>query len=101
VSLVGLCCRRKLVVVVALLAVLAVTSAYPFTNCGTSSDLIKVNTLDMSPNPPVKGQQLKVTQTGTSSIPLNGGTVSVKGAWCWSHCAYAFVFVFICVSMRF
>ncbi len=76
------CSRNRRAVLFALLALVAWTSAleteHIFTNCGSSTDPIQVKNVTLTPDPPTKGTTLSVTQSGTSSLPINGGSVNVK-----------------------
>jgi len=76
------CSYNRKAVLFALLALVALTSAlevdHVFTNCGSSTDPIQVKNVTLTPDPPTKGTTLSVTQSGTSSLPINGGSVNVK-----------------------
>ncbi|KAH8835697.1 ML domain-containing protein [Flagelloscypha sp. PMI_526] len=62
-------------------AVKAVSDAWSWENCGLPTDIIEVQSLEVSPDPPVPGQTLTVTATGVAKEVVEDGAqadVTVK-----------------------
>ncbi|RUS20379.1 MD-2-related lipid-recognition domain-containing protein [Endogone sp. FLAS-F59071] len=74
----------KSILFVAALALAASAKPFPrskrdVTNCGSSSDILKLTSLTLSPNPPQRGQNLTVIATGTlTQAIINGSTINVN-----------------------
>ena len=56
----------------ACLLLFAGAAAHDFSTCAT--DKLSLATIDLTPDPPVKGQDLKVTMTGKPTVAVSGGT---------------------------
>jgi len=55
---------------------LGAVSAHDFSICSGVSDKIGVTGVSLSPDPPVGGQDLKITISGTPTVDVTGGTLS-------------------------
>lgn len=60
------------------LAAAGVMAGSPFTNCGTSSDKLSIQSMSVSPSPLVAGNAFSVNFQGQLSEDLTGGKVSVS-----------------------
>jgi len=71
---------RAIIFVVVVLSLVAFSTAHSFQKCScepncsqnqTQPTDVTVNTLDISPDPPVKGQNIKLSATATSKVKLD------------------------------
>eukprot|EP01113_Clastostelium_recurvatum_P025195 TRINITY_DN302_c0_g1_i4.p1 TRINITY_DN302_c0_g1~~TRINITY_DN302_c0_g1_i4.p1 ORF type:complete len:140 (-),score=56.26 TRINITY_DN302_c0_g1_i4:144-563(-) len=49
-----------------------------WTNCGTAADDLKISNVAITPDPPVKGQNLSVELDGTLSTTITGGNLAIS-----------------------
>jgi len=59
------------------LAAVALASPVPFTPCSSSPYHITVTSIDVTPNPPQKGQPVKVTVTGNLNEVVSSGVYTI------------------------
>jgi len=60
---------------------LAAATPIPFTNCGTSTDLLRVDSIDVSPNPPKKGDTVAVSFEGELSAGFSAASWAASVKW--------------------
>ena len=70
--------RFLVVGVLALCVVCAVAFAKDFENCGATTDDFQISQLDVSPDPPVMGQNITVAAAGTLNVDITGGQVTLE-----------------------
>ena len=61
----------------AVLLGLVCVNAHPFSNCGSSSDVLSVSSVSIRPDPPVAGQKVTVTLNGTVSATETEGDAAI------------------------
>ena len=54
------------------------TYSHDFKSCGSSTDPISIQSLDLSPDSPVKDQDLNISLIGTSNANITNGQVDVN-----------------------
>jgi len=71
---------RSLAALVALVALLLACCALAqdVTNCGSDTDDIAINSISMSPDPPVRGQNLTLVVDGDVKTEVDGGKVTLE-----------------------
>eukprot|EP01111_Echinosteliopsis_oligospora_P018566 TRINITY_DN85_c0_g2_i1.p1 TRINITY_DN85_c0_g2~~TRINITY_DN85_c0_g2_i1.p1 ORF type:complete len:142 (-),score=23.97 TRINITY_DN85_c0_g2_i1:77-502(-) len=67
--------KSACVFLVLLLATLCTADIW--TSCGSSSDHFSIGTVTITPDPPVKGQNITVSATGTLNEQVPNGTVTL------------------------
>jgi len=60
---------------------LAAATPIPFTNCGSSTDLLSVSSIDISPYPPKKGDTIAVSFEGTLSAGFSAASWAATVKW--------------------
>ncbi|KXN74565.1 hypothetical protein CONCODRAFT_24608, partial [Conidiobolus coronatus NRRL 28638] len=50
-------------------------------NCGAASDLLKISSLTISPDSPVRGQNITIHAKGTLAEDVTGGNINVKAKY--------------------
>ena len=79
----------KFASVLSVLLLLALAVAHPwrmldhsFTNCGSSSDPVTVQTIDLNPDPVQPGKKLAININATAKVNMTGGKIQVTAtAW--------------------
>eukprot|EP01104_Vermistella_antarctica_P020544 TRINITY_DN882_c1_g1_i1.p1 TRINITY_DN882_c1_g1~~TRINITY_DN882_c1_g1_i1.p1 ORF type:complete len:167 (-),score=39.65 TRINITY_DN882_c1_g1_i1:85-519(-) len=63
---------------VVLLIAVASVKADVWTSCSTSADKFQIKSIDVNPDPPVAGKEVKFNVTGEMSETVNNGTSTVQ-----------------------
>ena len=74
--------NMKAILILAIAVALAAATPVPWTNCGSSTDLLDVKLLDVTPFPPVKGKAITATFAGILKEAIQAGTYNLKVNWC-------------------
>ena len=70
--------RFAVVATLALFAVCALAQAKDFVSCGADTDDFQISELNVSPDPPVMGQNVTVSAAGTLKTDITGGSVTLE-----------------------
>jgi len=62
-------------------SLIACTSAWSWSKCGSSSDFYDVKTVTMKPDPPVAGKNITFTLSGELKEVVTGGTSTTNTYW--------------------
>jgi len=68
----------KATLLLLLLVLSSFVSSDIWTSCGTASDSLTISGVTISPDPPVKGQNVTVAVSGSLSESITSGTVTIK-----------------------
>ncbi|EGC32925.1 hypothetical protein DICPUDRAFT_37512 [Dictyostelium purpureum] len=69
--------NKLIIAIIFCLALFSSAFADIWSNCGTSADLLQIDTVDITPNPPQKGQDLTVSASGYLSQTVQDGTANI------------------------